>query len=392
MAAALAGAASAEIGIGMWGRSWIEMIDYNTDTGYGYSVTGPSWSPAGRVGLNIWGNDEDNNMGFQFQIDYAGISSIEGSSTFYLDDNAKMWAQLGPARLTLGKMRENDMRGSGAFDDFYFGYGLALRDDMFYQLGLSAGIHLDITFEGLYAAVGFDAYNTETKVGYTYTDDDGTVTTVAMTEAAYNALSATDKAKYARNKQIDALIPNATTATTLLPIESFYKSVKAVLGYHIDGIGTAKVQFQANGFDKNEFINVGFNSSELVDGLEFEIGSKILLEAIDNGGLIIPVGVKYTGIDNVAVRFQAEFQNTTDPKLTFGLDGMYTMDNIDLGLATTYIIPTASSGTKQLTFVPFMGYHVGPGFVFAGADINVYIASSKTYATFGIPVGLQLSF
>ena len=394
MAAVMASIATAEITTSMWGRSYIEMLNYNTDTGYGYAVMGPAWAPAGRVGLTVSGTNDEENCGFVFQIDYNGATSVL-NTPFTLDDNAKMWAQLGPARLTLGKMREDDMRGSGAFDDFYFGYGLGLRDDMFNQFGQTAGIHLDFAYEGLYAAVGFDAYNTSTtqKFGKYYLNSE-TGSYDFYRDEEYNQLTAAQKAK---------LTAKTSTGLSSLAIENFYKTVKAVVGYHIDGVGTVKAQLQANGFaNQAEFINVGFNSSELMDGLEFEIGSTIYLEKLINGNedkttksLIIPVGVKYTGIDNVAIRFQAEYSKegkiNVDNSLRFGLDGMYTMGDMDLGLATTYEIGLASTTQVHLNFVPFMGYHVGPGFVFAGADVNVYM-NDKTYATFGIPVGLQMGF
>ena len=271
----MASIATAEITTSMWGRSYIEMLNYNTDTGYGYAVMGPAWAPAGRVGLTVSGTNDEENCGFVFQIDYNGATSV--LNTFALDDNAKMWAQLGPARLTLGKMREDDMRGSGAFDDFYFGYGLGLRDDMFNQFGQTAGIHLDFAYEGLYAAVGFDAYNTSTtqKFGKYYLNSE-TGSYDFYTDVAYSKLTAKEKAKLSEKTNY---VVNAATALSDLAIENFYKTVKAVVGYHIDGVGTVKAQLQANGFaNQAEFINVGFNSSELMDGLEFYVFSCIEVE------------------------------------------------------------------------------------------------------------------
>ena len=346
MAAALAGAASAEIGFGMWGRSYIEMFNYSTYTEKSTAVAGPDWSKTGRVGVSVWGHDDGENVGFDLGTAYTGLDSTIGIENI---DQAKMWAQLGPARFTIGKFQEDDLRGSGAFDDFYFGYGLVTRDEMFHRFEETGAMHIDLSLDGLYLAAA-----------------------VHMGAGSTNAVK---------------------------DIGDFYSTIQFAAAYHIDGVGQIKGQLVGNGFDKKEYLNFGFiTDNELVDGLLLEIGSTIRVEDIADGGLAIPVGVKYTGIDNVVLRFQAEYINDdwvngigADNTLRFGLDGMYTMDNIDLGLATTFKVGLgASDADVAMNFAPFVGYHIGEGFIYVGGDVNVYI-TSDTNVTFGIPVGMQMS-
>ena len=337
----MASIATAEITTSMWGRTGIYMFNYDSGTEKSTVRAYPSWAPTGRVGLTVNGVSDDENMGFMLQMDYSGKKS-DDADTLVLDDNAKIWANLGPARLTMGRMKEDDLRGSGAFDDFYWGLGLATRDAMFARFDRTLGMHVDLAMEGLYMAAALDA--------------------------------------------------SGVNADLVEDIGDFYSTIQFALGYTIDGVGTIKGQFKGNGFDKNESLNFGFYSDALVEGLIFEIGSTIRPESISDGGINIPVGVRY-GMDNLVVRFQAQYINgdgTYDTILNFGLDGMYTMDTIDLGLVTQFLVNIGSSTAVNMNFIPFMGYHLSSaGFLFAGADVWVRTGSSTTFSV-GIPVGLQM--
>ena len=351
----MASIATADITTSMWGRSALEMYHYSSefknDYSNSYAVLLPTWSPLGRVGLNFFGTSDDGNMGFQFQWDYTG------NNTVGLDDNAKIWANLGPARLTVGRMHEDDLRGSGAFDDWGLAKGLATRDDMFDKFRIGAGMHIDLAMEGLYLGASVDGANTTTLKNI-YGDSD----------CSYQVLDLGD----------------------------LYKTFWFQAGYKIEGVGTIKGQLKGNGFNKGEILQFGFHSTDLMDGLEFEIGSRIVPENIENAGLVIPVGVQYTGIDSVTIRFQAEYANgnwkavSGDNVLRFGLDFAYAMDTIDVGITTNTQLGLASTMAYNVELVPFMRYHASSnGFFFAGVDVALY-GSSSNYISVGIPVGLEL--
>ena len=108
------------------------------------------------------------------------------------------------------------------------------------------------------------------------------------------------------------------------------------------------------------------------------------------------MGVQYTGIDSVTVRFQAEYANgnwgavSGDNVLRFGLDFAYAMDTIDVGITTNTQLGLASTMAYNVELVPFMRYHASSnGFFFAGVDVALY-GSSSNYISVGIPVGLEL--
>ena len=358
----MASIATAEVTVGMgFARFGTELFRYNTQNENSTVEQIPWWAWNGRFNIDIAGHDEGDNVGFLAQLFYVG------NNLWGVGDNAKAWLNLGPARLTFGRIVEGDLRGDHG--DWGLARGVDESCVIFQEFNRIMGIHLDLTLDNLYMFVG------------------------AGVPAGCGSVNVVD----------------------------YYKGVQGGIGYTIDGVGQIKAQYvgheiketTAKATDKSEYFEVGFKSGDLVDGLLLQLSARVHPEYDFNEGMLsIPVSVIYTGAENLTIRFYGQYQSgstlsidafnkgATDNTyqsvggidytvLKFGLDGMYTMDALDLGATTQFVIGIGSDTAYAIGVTPFLQYHVGPGFVMTGVNMLFANNGSKSYTEVAIPIGIQ---
>lgn len=143
---ALAGAAFAEVTVGGWGRSAIDLFSKTGDADPAV-VAQPGWAGGSRVGVNFAGSSD--NIGFNLNVD-------SNAGTPGIGDQAKIWTKLGIAKFQFGKIQMDDLRGS--MGDFgLFGDAAISEDALFARFNPSLGMTASIDTNGLFVGASFNA-------------------------------------------------------------------------------------------------------------------------------------------------------------------------------------------------------------------------------------------
>lgn len=176
--AALATSLFAEVNVGAWGRSGMDLVS-TSDFKSGSVVATPGWADGSRVGINFGAADEDGNIGFNLNVDSNGGSIGIG-------DQAKIWANLGPLQVQFGKIQMDDLRGSIGDNGNRTEFCVAGEDAIFARFNPQNGMTLALRTNGLFVGASIDpdedwgAAGTAIQGGVGYTIED-----VAQLKAQY---------------------------------------------------------------------------------------------------------------------------------------------------------------------------------------------------------------
>ncbi len=163
---ALVGASAfADIAIGGWGRSGINLFEKSGSSDA--TVTGtPSWAQIGRVGVNFSASTEDNTFGFLLNVD-------SNAADIGIGDNAKIWANLGFFKFQFGKIQLDDLRGSIGDWGNRQAIAVAGEDDLFKRFYPTQGMTVSMTpIEGLFMGAAINIDQDTTTSTYTSSADD----------------------------------------------------------------------------------------------------------------------------------------------------------------------------------------------------------------------------
>lgn len=147
--AALATSLFAEVNVGAWGRSGMDVIS-TSDFKSGSVVATPGWADGSRVGVSFGAADEDGNIGFNLNVDSNG-------GTIGIGDQAKIWANIGPLQVQFGKIQLDDLRGSIGDNGNRTEFCVAGEDAIFARMNPQNGMTLALRpVDGLFIGAAID--------------------------------------------------------------------------------------------------------------------------------------------------------------------------------------------------------------------------------------------
>ena len=323
--------AFAEVGVGMWGRGCADMLQVKDNI---CTVqAGPDWAPGARVGLNTWG--DNGSFGFNLQMFCNGYAGASGAANrkpgmIYIGDNAKIWGNLGPVTLTLGRYNEDDL--TGGYGDYGLFGGLGLGYTLFSGFNSLAGVHMDLHLGNFFAATAVNLY-----------DENG------------NALDAA----------------------------STYSKIQVACAYTVDNVGRIKVQYLGDEKKLGTF-EAGFDLYAF-DSFGTQVGCKIRpAKAFKDEMLVVALGANYDGVVDVAVK--AAYFSVEKLKLDTGIDFTYEI-NERFALIETNIIHFNENVSYDGQAMVKANFGSGPGFACTGVAFKY-----DEGASLRIPLGVELSF
>jgi len=257
-----------------------------TTTTNWYAGSGPSWASGARVGVNFAGNSD--NVGFNLNVDSNNGSLAVG-------DQAKIWVKINDmVTVQAGKIQGDTLRGkidsdsSSILDTFGAGYAYG-KDNVFQRFYPNKGLLIDVKpVAGLY-------------IGYAYD-------TTGLANAGLTG------------DQLEQSLWNS----------------QAGVGYTIENIGLARVQYIGNG----RKIQAAFAYTGLA-GLTVDAGFTYLLEPLSSTTVTVPTAGSFV--------YTVLAQNTVDVAASYSKDALSIQGRVDVALPTASAYATDFGGGVSLS-------------------------------------------
>jgi len=357
----------ADVTVGGWGRIITEVQGNDIDGSDILAEMGPNWGAGGgRVRFTVAGSSDQ--IGFNFDVD-GNVGTNWGESELGVAEQLRIWIKpIDMVKISVGQFDVASLRGKfggqqaaggfGANDDLtansvgghaLWVYGGDFEDAIFARSRYSHGFAAEITpVEGLTINAGF---NFETAADPTDTDN-----------------------------------PAGTVVATL-------KTAQVQLGYNIEGIGLARVQYVGynpdDGAHLSEDVQVAFNLTA-VEGLNVDLGAIIdVSEAKDD--LMVALGVSYQVMDALKLTLLFNTQFSDPLPIYVALKTSYSLGAISLNLDVDML--TVDGGGTLMTIYPYARMGLGNGYASAGFKLCPFLPESGDGVTFwSIPVVYEYWF
>jgi len=394
-------AASAAVKVNMWGRTGLDMLEYDTDTKeYTMGFDPSTYGYNGRIALNFEGNNKTNTLGFKLSIDYNGLRSVyaennddsalsyDNADTFGLDDNAYMWGKIFGATITMGKMMQDDLRGSSAFAGLSINGGMDFQDIIFPRFEVLTGLHVDYKIGGLYVAGAIDAYQTDSSdtygSGFVKHPDLYSVYRTVQTAIAYKfPNNLTLKAQYIGPDYDEDL------STRQLNFGIHYKNsaIEAEYGFTVYP-------------DDWEETTDTYNASSGSGGVVINHWTAVPRLSADSNGIHMGAGLAIKAVPNFTFTLQGAWFNTQEGRWLADFNTVYNLGLYDVGLTTEGILEGSYLYGAGTAFIKrkFAGGYISAGLRYEYHEYEYkrewtgsanQTRKTDSYSVIKIPVGMS---